>query len=97
MFIEASLTDEDTATLLAEFQAQVLEPHGLMFRGYIMNQAISGVVELGQRNDYEANQERILVWLLRHPLITSVDKNSLYEYGTDSGRLWGKGRDYDTR
>ncbi|MCH7971222.1 MAG: hypothetical protein IH960_09315 [Chloroflexi bacterium] len=89
MFIEASLTDEDTATLLAEFQAQVLQPHGLMFRGYIMNHALSGVVELGQRNDYEANQERILVWLLRHPLITSIGKSSLYEYGADNGHRGG--------
>ncbi len=52
-----------------------------------MNHALSGAVELGQRNDYEANQERILVWLLRHPAITSVDKSSLYEYGTDNGCL----------
>ena len=85
MFIEASLTDRDTATLLADFRVQVL----LMFRGYIVNHAMSGVVELGLRDDYEANQERILVWLLRHPLITSVDKSSLYEYGADNGRAWG--------
>ena len=34
-------------TRCREFQAQVREPHGLMFRGYIMNHALSGVVELG--------------------------------------------------
>lgn len=89
MFLEASLTDRDTTTLLAEFRAQVLEPHGLMFRGYVVNRALSGVVELGLLDDYEANQERILVWLLRHPLITSVDKSSLYEYGADNGSRGG--------
>ena len=30
MFIEASLTDGDTATLLAEFRAQALDPYGLL-------------------------------------------------------------------
>ena len=86
MFIEASLTDEDTSTLLAEFQAQALDPLGLGFRGHIVNHALSGVIELGLRDNYEANQERILVWLLRHPLVTSVDKSSLYEYGVDRTR-----------
>ncbi len=89
MYLEVSLTDRATTTLLAAFRAQVLEPHGLMFRGHIVNHALSGVVELGRRDDYEANQERILVWLLRHPLITSVDKSSPYEYGADNGRAWG--------
>ncbi len=89
MFVEASLTDEDTTTLLAEFRAQILDPHGLGFQGHIVNHTLSGVVELGLRDDYEANQERILVWLLRHPLITSVDKSRLYEYGVDDGRPWG--------
>ncbi len=64
MFIEASLTDEDTATLLVEFPA--LEPYGLMFRKYIMNHGLYGVVELGQRKNCEAYQELILVWLLRY-------------------------------
>ena len=89
MFIEASLTDEDTATLLAEFRAQILDPHGLGFRGHIANHTLSGVIGLGLRDDYEANQERILVWLLRHPLIASVDKSSLYEYGADNGHQGG--------
>ena len=89
MLIEASLTDEDTATLLAEFRAQIPDPHGLGFRGHIVNHTLSGVVGLGLLDDYEANQERILVWLLRHPLITSVDKSSLYEYGADNGYRGG--------
>ena len=88
LFIEASLTDHDTISLLAEFRAQALEPHGLRFRGHIVDDTLSGVIGLGLGDDYEANQERILVWLLRHPLITSVDKTSLYEYGPDDGRLW---------
>ena len=92
MFLEVSLTDRDTATLLAEFRAQALDPHGLLFRGHIVNRALSGVVELGLRDDYEANQERILVWLLRHPLITSVGKSSLYEYGADTGHRGGAPR-----
>ena len=33
LFIEASLTDEDTATLLAEFRTRILDPYGLGFRG----------------------------------------------------------------
>ena len=89
LYLEVSLTDRDTTTLLAEFRAQVLDPHGLEFRGHIVNHALSGVVELGRRDDYEANQERILVWLLRHPLITSVDNSNLYEYGADNRRPWG--------
>ena len=47
MFLEVSLTDEDTETLLAEFRAQALDPHGLMFRGHIVDHVLSGVVELG--------------------------------------------------
>ena len=66
MFIEASLTDEDTATLLVEYPALVLEPYGLMFRKYIMNHGLYGVVELGQRKNCEADQELILVWLRRY-------------------------------
>ncbi len=89
MFVEASLTDEDTATLLAEFRARMLDPHGLGFRGQIVDHTLSGVIRLGLRDECEINQERILVWLLRHPLITSVDKSSLYEYGVDNGLPWG--------
>ena len=40
LFIEASLTDEDTATLLAEFRAQILDPHGLGFQGHIVNHTV---------------------------------------------------------
>ncbi len=89
MFLGVSLTDEDTATLLAEFRAQALDPHGLMFRGHIVDYVLSGVVELGLRDAYEANQGHILLWLLRHPLITSVDKSSLYEYRADNGHRGG--------
>ncbi len=85
MFIEVSLTDGDTAALLAEFRAQVLDPNGLAFRGRIGDHALSGFVELGPRDAYEMNQERVLVWLLRHPLITAVDNSSLYENAADSG------------
>ena len=85
VFIQVSLTGGDTTTLLAEFRAQVLDPHGLAFRGRIGGDALSGFVELGPRDDYEANQERVLVWLLRHPLITAVDNSSLYEHASDSG------------
>ena len=74
IFIEVSLADGDTTTLLEDFQAQAIAPHGLEFRGRIVQRALSGFVELGQRDAYEANQERVLVWLLRHPLIASVDR-----------------------
>ena len=96
MFIEVSLTDGDTAALLAEFRAQAIDPHGLVFRGGIVKDALSGFVELGHRNDYEANQERVLVWLLRHPLVASVDNSRVYEHAWVGSGLPGAGEDYGT-
>ena len=88
MFIEVSLTDGDTRTPLDTFRAQALNPHGLRFQGQVVNHTLSGAIGLGLRDDYEANQERILLWLLRHPLITSVDNSSVYKYGADKGYRW---------
>ena len=85
MFIEVSLTYGDTRTPLDTFRAQALNPHGLRFRGQVVNHTLSRAIGLGLRDDYEANQERIL---LRPPLITSVDNSSVYEYGTDKGYRW---------
>ena len=59
MFIEVSLTDGDTRTLLDTFRAQALDPYGLRSRGQVVNHTLSGAVGLGLRDDYEANQERI--------------------------------------
>ena len=64
--------DEDDRA--SHFMGAIIAPHGLEFRGRIVQRALSGFVELGQRDAYEANQERVLVWLLRHPLIASVDR-----------------------
>ena len=47
IFIEVSLADGDTTTLLEDFQAQAIAPHRLEFRGRIVQRALSGFVELG--------------------------------------------------
>ncbi len=80
IFLEASLSDGDSSTLVDEFRTQALEPNGLAFMGRIARQALSGFVKLGQRDDYEANQERIVLWLLQHPLVASIDTTSLIDY-----------------
>ena len=65
MFTEVSLADGDTTTLLEDFQAQAIAPHGLAFRGRIVKHALSGFVALGRRDQYEANQGS-----MAKPLIT---------------------------
>ena len=69
MFIEVSLTDGDTRTLLDTFRAQALDPYGLRSRGQVVNHTLSGAVGLGLRDDYEANQERIPLWQLYYLLV----------------------------
>ena len=80
IFLEASLSNGNTSTLINEFRTQAIEPNGLAFRGRIARQALSGFVDLGRRDDYEANQERIVLWLMHHPLVASVDHPSLVDY-----------------
>ncbi len=77
MYIEVSLTDGDTTILFDTFRARALDPHGERIRGQVVNHTLSRAVGMGLRGDYEANQERILLWLLRHFLITSVDNSSM--------------------
>ena len=66
-----------------------------MFRGYIMKHALSGAIELGQRNDYGANQERILVWLLRHTPLSHLWIGAVCTNTGPTMGVRGKGRDYD--